>query len=129
MKVSTNSWHYRLIDWLDFNHCRNLCAYFWQAVLAVVLATVVFPVAGVFTLVVATMPLWHMFHWNFAITVFAIGAAFIEIIVLLFLLRTIVKDRHEEEMLAGERESLEPSLAYSWLKAKHDKICPLIEFD
>jgi len=44
-------------------------------------------------------------------------------------LRNLVSDRREDEVFAGERECPEPSLAYAWIKAQHDKVCPLIRFE
>ncbi len=127
MKVSSNSWHYRLIDWLDFDHCRNLCAYFWEVVWCVFLVGAVFPVVGLICIALFTMPFWHMFSQNYLIVgVIIVGT--IEVIGLTCLLYTVVKDRRENEIYEGKRKRPEPSLAHLWIKAKHDKICPLIEF-
>ncbi len=42
MDIRKNSWHYRWIEWLygfwDGNVSTNLCAYFWQIVLTILLA-------------------------------------------------------------------------------------------
>jgi len=34
IKVNTNSWHYRLLDFAGINQPRTLCTYFWSVVFA-----------------------------------------------------------------------------------------------
>ena len=128
MKISTDSWHYRLIDVLDFDHPDNLCAYFWKVVgsaLAIPLFTA-FILGGI---VIVLMPLWW---WLLAkpvalVAVIVIGAG--EIVGLTAMLREAVQERHSEEIRAGERERPTPSLFSEWISAKHRKICPLIDYE
>ena len=127
MQVSTHSWHYRLIDWLDFNHPNNLCAYCWKTVWSIFVAGAAFPVAVIGGVILVTMPIWHMFFDRYLVDAAAFVAV-IEILGLLILLYNLVSDRRKDEIYAGERECPEPSLAYVWIKAQHDKVCPLIRF-
>ena len=133
MKVSTKSWHYRVIDILDFCHPYNLCGYCWMTLWSLFIVAVVWPLAVVMGAFLVTMPIWHMFvNQDIAVTLIAGVIATVEIIALLFILRAIVSDRHAEEIYAGERdrpEPREPSLFYAWIKAQHDKVCPLIRFE
>ena len=132
MQVSTHSWHYKLIDFLDFFHPHNLCGYCWMTVWSIFVVAVIWPIGVVLGVFVVTMPIWHMFvNQDIAVTLIAGAIATAEIIALLLLLRAIVLDRHDEEICAGERDrpkSREPSLFYAWIKAQHDKVCPLIKF-
>ena len=128
MKVSTDSWHYRLIDVFGFNHPDNLCAYFWKAVgsaLAIPLFTV-FVLGGI---AVALMPLWWWLAANPASLALVIFIGTVEIIGLTAILRNVVQERHSEEIYAGNRERPTPSLFSEWLSAKHRKICPLLDFE
>jgi len=79
MKISTASWHYRYMEWLDLPHGRNLCSYFWLVVFVVVSTPLVLP---------------------------------------LFLGLTKWVDRTPRE----------PGLLRSWLRAKKQGVCPLIDF-
>jgi len=79
-----------------------------------------------------TLPVWHIFADEFIFTVLAVLIGLIEIIALLVALRTMIRDRWEEEIRLGERENpppREPSLLYLWFKAQHDKVCPLIKYE
>ena len=127
MEVSTKSWHYRLIDWLEFNHPGNVCAYFWKTTWSIFLAGVCLPIIVVAGAFVVTMPFWHMFSPKYlVVAVVLVGT--VEIIGLSILLYNIVGWRHEDEIYAGTRKLSEPSVAYQWAKAQHDKVCPLIRF-
>ena len=129
MQVSTSSWHYRLINFLDFDHPDNLCAYCWKTLFAIFFVGAMWPVAIAGGVFVVTMPFWHMFNPQFVVTVLAGLIATAEIIGLLILLYNLVKSRHEDEIYEGKRERPEPSLAFAWVKAQHDKVCPLIRFE
>lgn len=152
MKVSRNSWHYRLYRYffnlwsVSFNddpwegikyalrirksHYTNprptsLCSYFWS----VVGVTLLVPVWLLFLLII-----------GLAIVLFAVLAAWW----LLPVLKIKEKNREEierleNELYAGEiswdeywrrkrqLETKTPNLFLSFLKAKKDKVCPLIK--
>lgn len=134
MNISKTSWHYRILNklgMLNTYKVESLCPYFWK----VVLVSLFGPFALVAVLWLGTLPLW----WSFVDRppfVLAIIVGSIEVVVLSFALDSIVRDRHEKEIQAGTRSApiqvigapKEPSLFRLWLKAKHRKVCPLIDF-
>lgn len=131
MNISKSSWHYRLLNALDFIKWRNqsLCGYFWKVVGTITIG----PFMASSLLWIATMPLWWIFtDAPLFPLVFVIGG--LEIFALSYVLAMLVVDRHDEEIIAGTRERpvyqppREPSLFAAWLKAKHRKVCPLIDF-
>ena len=116
MRISTDSWHYRLIDFLDFNHPRNLCAYFWKVVLSALLG-ILFS-AGLVTFFGG--PIWYWINPEYPLAL-AVIAGVHEVALVCFFIPTL-----------PERESKPPKppgLIKSWLKAKHNKICSLLEFE
>lgn len=53
MRISTHSWHYRLLGFYDFSHPPNLCPYFWKVV-GTILAT-----PFIFLLIIIGGPILH----------------------------------------------------------------------
>ncbi len=131
MNISKSSWHYRVLDKLDMLsawHDETLCLYFWKVVVVVVFAPLI--IGGVTWLV--TVPFWWSF---FSISLaIAILIGVIEIAGLSIWLKILVSTRHEAEIEAGTRVAPRPkpykppSLLRLWLKARHEQICPIIEF-
>ena len=131
MRISKESWHYRLVRWFDIGSeygSTSLCRYFWQIVFAIFLC-VGMGVGGIGAAIIVTLPLWHMFHWAFGLQMIAIFIGLCEIGILTYGLVTLVKERHWHEIRKGLREAPEPSLLYAWAKAKKDKVCPLVDFE
>jgi len=118
MNISKKSWHYRILNFLDFigSH-ESLCKYFWKVVVVLVIAP---PLALIFLLVIAV----------------AILVGSIEIFILALALTSIIQDRYRDERWAGTRPyptetpyvRKEPSLFRAWITAQHRKVCPLIDF-
>jgi len=128
MKINTSSWHYRLINFTDLDIPNNLCAYCWKVIGAALLclgAIVVMPIG----VAVFLLPFW----WWLAVDPLAVVIASLigiaEIIGLSILLKEVVQTRRWEEVLAGTREEPTPTLFGEWLRAKHRKICPLLDFE
>ena len=133
MNINKSSWHYRLVKVLGMLNVytkESLCPYFWKVVLAALFA----PFAIVAMLWLGTLPLWWSFFGAPVVVAALIGAG--EVGILFVTLISIVRDRHDEEILAGTREApvrvisapKQPSLFRLWLKAKHRQVCPLIDF-
>jgi hypothetical protein len=85
---------------------------------------------------IASLPLWWWTDPNAPFSLVIIVGT-IEIIVLSALFCVMVDARHIREIDDGTRKRpeiapyvhKEPGLFALWLKAKHDKICPLIDFE
>jgi hypothetical protein len=130
MEISKDSWHYRVQRWCDFTVPNNLCKYFWMTVLAVIGTPAFFLAVGFFVVagaVLALLPFWWTFAESALVLVVIIGSA--EIIGLSWLLGQIIQERHEQEIYFGKRERPVPSLSAAWVRAKKQKICPILKFN
>ena len=117
MKVNRKSWHYRLLDQTmngrPESEYNNLCSYFWALVFTLVLKL---PVVGCFILfVIATSPIWG-----------------------LVCLGVYLYDRRDRRLRKSAglnpwqewpEPEKEPSLLRAWLRAKKEKVCPVIEYE
>ncbi len=130
MNVSKSSWHYRLLDKMDllaWQH-ETLCKYFWK----VMFTAVLLPLVALGVSFVGTIPLW----WSFVEGDLVYLAAFIgaiEVVILTCWLGSTVAERWEREIAEGTREKpvkvYKPKSLFSqWLKAKHEQVCPIIDF-
>jgi len=134
MKISRDAWHYRLMDQFNFYHPRNLCQYFWMTVWCLLVGLGIF-FFGLMIVFLAIIPLWWWSEPTAPLGLL-VAVGVIEISLLSVLLGNVVIERHEREIENGTRREpeiklhvqKEPSLLRLWLRAKHEKICPLIEF-
>lgn len=134
MKISKKSWHYRLIDFAGWDHPRSLCAYFWFVVFAPI-KILVFALAALLAVVVCVGPFAQLvidapFVW-------VLFGGTLDVALLTALLIHLVMERRyqarHERIMRGEniwaRKERKPSLLREWLRAKHEKVCPMLEFD
>lgn len=148
MKVSTSSWHYRLNvsqnGWVKTQARNSLCAYFWYTVFSLFKV-----VRGPLT---AYFILWAIGFGLFSDTRFEPGpkmgliaypfgcivAVILPGVVLYYLFQGTSwlgsKVRPRLRKLLGRKENKpkvkkEPGLLSSYIKARKEKICPLIQFE
>ena len=96
MEISSRSWHYRLVKWLDKNYQpSNLCGYFWQVVLSLFVGAMFIPALP---LIVTGLGIWTAYTYSYK----------------------KVFPHHKPS------ESEEPSLIVEFIKAKKRRLCPLI---
>ena len=141
MKISTQSWHYKMVNKIFNYPSKSLCIYFWQipysaivcAVCGIVMLTVIVGMVGTVLVLLAqpvALNIWHVP---------------VEDTLALGLLSTVVwgavfKGLNEHFSAASwnkvlfkvktkPRKEKKPSLLLAYLKAKKDKVCPLIEFE
>lgn len=136
MKISTQSWHYRLINLLDWSPPASLCAYFWVVVAALLLVPM-YAIGALLAAVFLSAPLW----WTFADGAGPIAfiGAVADVALLTVLLFHLVTERRWRErharIVSGEidpytrKPERKPSLLREWLRAKHEKVCPMLEFE
>lgn len=154
MEISRTSWHYKAIKSLNRQPRNNLCPYMRQVVYAVaciigiglaLLAT------GTAILAVATYPIWQIFLREPVAAVFCVIGYMVLFGNLWASYRADWKFEtlyHQQVPVWGPawlhydlfawtknilperkpREYKPPGLIYSFLKAKHDKVCPVLEF-
>jgi hypothetical protein len=113
MKIKRSRWHYRLLNWFtEGNVPTNLCSYFWNLIGRLI-----------FILMLSGVALGALYaavkYWQQAL----LTAGFI-----LGLTLIIIGSFYLGEWLRGRRKS-KPGLVMSFLKAKKDKVCPLLEFE
>jgi hypothetical protein len=100
MKISRKSWHYRFLKWMRCSPIPdNLCGYFWVVVLAGL------AIAAISTVAVVLSPIWVP-AWVYC----------------------KLQDRFDEKFPPKEKPAREPGLLRQWLKAKKDRVCPLLEW-
>ena len=122
MKVSRKSWHYRLMVFLNSKpwYQTNLCGYFWE-LMACLFFKIPYLLAIVVTAVILS-PVWLPL----------VG------LVALFCWVSEKLDERDRRLKkeAGihpwddwPQEMKHPGLIRSWLRAKKEKICPMIEYE
>lgn len=150
MNISRNSWHYRMtaftLDYFSRSPSNSLCLYFWQVVLSpfiligaaaiilmAILASAVVMLYGIGAIVndilVWANVLPHSFKqipgiFNYRAV---ISSLLIVLVVVLYLLRTEIKNRLGIKE-RNEDEEKEPNFVIAFVKAKKQKICPVITF-
>lgn len=145
MKVNMNSWHFRLVEgFLDGDASRSLCVYFWQVafrvIFLVVLGAALWSVFGLVAIAAATgngwisvtSPLWIK-GCVAAFGAFVVLAMFALCIVVITLVmfgisKSILVVGDLFSRWGDSKEEQEPGVFVSYVKAKKEKICPIIEF-
>lgn len=140
MKINRNSWHYKRADSFTYIPSKSLCLYFWQVVwgivfwwvitpvLAVVVAVLVF---GCLPLAVGTFLLDLIDYiktgskWLDAIRATGLGYLFFLTFFALLAGFAYYRKVRSRQKLKFKKEE---NLFVSYIKAKKQKICPIIEF-
>lgn len=146
--VRKSSWHYRLLDGYSPIHiASNVCTYFWQVVIWTASVIILVPS----TIVAVVLPpvllylgdpaleqlaelsniveLWIMICSVIGIVAWFLAAGALTLFILGTIVRLIVglfpdRDPFDERRVPTK----EPGLFRQWMKAKKEKMCPLIEF-
>lgn len=150
MKISKNSWHYKLNRfWWPVSRPQSLCTYFWSTVAALVV-TVGAVVSTIFvafcTLFAAGAMGYFMVTFEFPRIntvsvwqlVFLYSWAGVGLFALICYITTQIADwhttrKHEKYIrdlkafVEGKPEK-EPNVFWAYLKAKKEKVCPFIEY-
>ena len=120
MKLSKKSWHYWLLrktGYYDSHFVQvNLCWYFWQVMATLFIKMPVIFVIAVLTVVLA--PIWLPLFGLICLGVWVYSKW---------------EDRQLQLKIAAGMHPWDswpkkPSLFRAWLKAKKDKVCPVIEW-
>ena len=114
MKISRRSWHYRAYKGFRYREPTELCSYFWTVAFILAIKTVMVVgisliaiIVGTFATVVAYQNAGSIFMWlGIIASVFMLG----------YLARRSWKADH-------------PNIAVAYLRAKKDRLCPLIEVE
>ena len=141
MKISTKSWHYKLRDMYNTEPQRGLCKYFWQTVL-LVLGLPFFGMYKLFIKLPVYVKFALLFIYSFSSVVFFwyslvyqeepnIYFLFLLPFVMLgvlfaFVLITWLIVELEQKIKSKDNNKI--SLVKEYIKAKKQKICPILEF-
>lgn len=129
MKISNQSWHYKLMKWVGITDPRdrtNLCSYIRGIFLTITIPLVLIlsPIIIAIVLLLGLEPS----GWIFAATIVTI----FEVAILIVIGYTILSDYYSETikhiLFPNRIKRKEPNIFFEWLKAKKQKICPMIEF-
>lgn len=127
MKVSRNSWHYRLWKYGREPYGgepRDLCRYFWHILLMKILVPIVVIGLVITGIVAILVSVWN--HPLDAAIVVGIALGLVVLLVAVGYFHQRREDREEERRNSGAPRK-EPGLARQYLAARKRKLCPLIE--
>lgn len=141
MNISKNSWHYRTIRNMNRIPSRSLCLYFWQVVLCSLFLYLIGPailvlggacIAGGLPLAIGGL-LTHtadsdlLWNWIVMVKCWSVGVGalvgFFAVVWFIVSLWGYIKSK-----LSNVSIDKEPSVLVSYVKAKKQKVCPIIEF-
>ncbi len=142
MKVSTQSWHYRLADSISdsINPSKSLCVYFWQVIWGFVLWFILVPIFVVIvgSLLILGIPgiigKLTMDFFDFlpegselVLGLWYIGVGYLAFLIMFLLMGVFV---YWKEIVQPRKAKVvkEDNLFVAYVKAKKRKICPIIEF-
>lgn len=125
MKVSRNSWHFKVYRGFGFDsgfykEPSNLCPYFWRVVWGLTKGAIIVALCGLLLFMLGTVVFTYPF-WSLGGT--AVIALFCAICAYWDEIRSFLS-RNAPESDVPEPE---PGLIRSYIKAKKDKVCPMIE--
>ena len=125
MRVQTNSWHYQCYirthdSWAGPPETTNLCKYFWRVVFGIFISTFIISVALAFGAFIGLMFYHHTFES------FAILTATGLLIACFFPIAYLTEKWHDRKLANIDKE---PGFLHAYLKAKKDKVCPVVTFN
>lgn len=137
MNINTKSWHYRLIDYVSMDRPpENLCPYIRRVIRCIISSicgiafVIAASIAGTFFLAYPILPYIdpNLFAGNLAILsgVLYTGLGLIGLMAYRDTGEYRKKDQLRREVKKSKKKP--PGLFRMWLKAKHDKICPALDF-
>lgn len=139
IKINKNSWHYKVVNFgctSNNDISNNLCTYFWQFVrgcgigCALLLGVILFIVFASFVIGSLFVPLDVSEAVVAMIIWIVIALSFKDVIIHHFgsdhwLKRDVFKNLKSKDGQTNRK----PSIIKEYLKAKKQKICPIIEFE
>ena len=132
MKISKDSWHYKLLLEWGWNIPDNLCTY----VLKILLSVLLYPALGVGSLIISANALapfvfigcmWLGVLPHELVVFFSIVGSFFYVVYAMCLVLSWVPDFFNW-LSNRPSKHREPNVFTEYVKAKHSKICPVLEF-
>lgn len=133
MIIKKTSWHYKLLEFLDFNPKASLCPYVRQLVLACLLVLFNLVVATAIFIVFVVQPIHVLLALAGLMAITSNALAIGLIGWALWVLLGIFVGGHWLRKWNRERNKSkpvkEPNIVMAYIKAKKDKICPTLNFE
>ena len=154
MKINTASWHYRLLDWTYDSVPKNLCPYVDKLILAIVISPfvalwkvasdngrVILTITGIGLIAGLEVAILFESPWWIALL---LGQIILYVFIGLCLVGTWIWEflpdypRSPREYQPSSQPRIEkskeikhknPNLIAEWIEAKHERICPRLEFE
>ena len=126
MKVSTNSWHYRLHKFLQNEIPKSLCAYFWKLVFSVLHIAAALAGLIFFFVLIGFLILWY----PFSISDYKIIHPVLEVIVAFITglgASALVGYTWYMTKRKISDDTTPDGVIMAYFKAKKAKVCPIIE--
>ncbi|QXO12748.1 hypothetical protein pEaSNUABM49_00535 [Erwinia phage pEa_SNUABM_49] len=156
MNISTNSWHYKMnefvYEFLNKNVATSLCGYFWQTVFAPII-TLTLAIVGLIVISIlswgalylvgalfSNFLVWinvlpeafqlvkNVFNWRFIPMSILFDVLVIAVFYGKYKYSSYKERKIEEAKEKGAPIDSKPLLVIEYIKAKKRKICPLINF-
>lgn len=122
MIISRQAWHYRYLNRIQYKpyESHNLCGYFWRLFLGLTIPWICGGIIIFFTgLLVYNYALLWIDHFSIAFEGTALVLGFVLGIAAILVIAVALADRSEKH----------GSILPAYLKAKKDKVCPIITFN
>lgn len=119
MKIRKSAWHYRFYtfgfeSYYEGRITANLCSYFWRTVWGMFKTLIIFAILSGIVIGLGSIVYQFPFYSSSAVVALVI---------------LIVGSHYKWRIPRRDSAKREPGLLRSYLKAKKDKVCPLIEFE
>lgn len=122
MQVSTDAWHYQLVDLWKMEATDNLCGYFWRFVTALGLSLFFVAIALYLTVLGPVWATYGFFWGHLELVDLLIGWGFYILMAAIFVVSGLVFAFREAPPGSARHVTAERA------KAAKDKVCPRIEF-
>lgn len=129
MIISSRSWHYRLWKFgreSQWAEPRDLCRYFWHIFLIKLLAPGLVVALAIAGLVALILVIWNNPVATVVVLMF-LALAIALIVGIILLIRWRIRENRKRPPKPEPEEEPEPSVLFEFLKARKQKLCPLIE--
>ncbi len=137
MIIKTNSWHYKVLDAIDISPSKNLCIYFWQVIISIMLLIAVSLILScIAAMIIYTILIYPIVGWWYPNIPLAFLSAILWMLIgfgLLKLKRNLIQfNRPDWDVCIIPEGTLSETpfsrVICAWIKAKKEKVCPKITF-
>lgn len=129
MKVSESSWHYKLVDYFNWEHSESLCFYFWQVVAGCLCTIGIFVVFLMLMFILISFPGVIVASKLFNSTEVLYYITWVGLSVLFWTSFVLIGVGFGKFIEYKRNKKPSTNILFQYIKAKKSKICPVIEFE